>query len=102
MPQFVEVKTEKGTILIESAVSEKTGKLTQATGLGEKIVKKAMNLVDVIRPLTESIQESVDRLENKPDSATIEFGLSITAEGNFFVVKAAGEGSLNITFRWGK
>ncbi len=102
MAQFVELKTDAGTILVESAFSEKTGKVVQATGLGEKIVKKAVNLLEVIRPITESIQKSVDGLPSKPDSTTVEFGLSITAEGNIFVARASGEASINITFSWGK
>jgi hypothetical protein len=55
---------------------------------------------NVITPLSESIISSVDNLSKKPDSITAEYGLSITAEGNLFVVKAAGEASLKVTFAW--
>jgi hypothetical protein len=57
-------------------------------------------LLDVITPISESIISSVDKLSKLPDTITAEYGLSITAEGSLFVVKAAGEASLRVTFAW--
>lgn len=50
-------------------------------------------MLDVTTPISESVIRSVNKLSRLPDSITAEYGLSITAEGNLFVVKAAGEAS---------
>jgi hypothetical protein len=99
MAKLVRLETEHGSILIESSISERTGKLEQA-GAPSDIRKKLGDLLDVITPISETIINSVEKLSKLPDSITAEYGLSITAEGNLFVVKAAGEASLKVTFAW--
>lgn len=99
MAKLVKLETERGSILIESSISEKSGTLQQAGGIGD-IKKKFEELLEVIVPISESIISSGDKLSRKPDSITAEYGLSITAEGNLFVAKVAGEGSLKVTFEW--
>jgi hypothetical protein len=99
MGKLVKLETEHGSILIESSITEATGTLKQAGGISD-IKKKLGDLLDVITPISESIISSVDKLSKLPDSITAEYGLSITAEGNLFVVKAAGEASLKVTFAW--
>jgi hypothetical protein len=100
MGKLVKLETEHGTILIESSISEKTGTVEQAGGGPRDIKKKLGDLLDVITPISESIISSVGKLSKLPDSVTAEYGLSVTAEGNLFVVKAAGEASLKVTFAW--
>jgi len=99
MGKLVKLETEHGSILIESSITEKTGGLHQAGGISD-IKKKLGELLDVITPISESIISSVDKLSKIPDSITAEYGLSISAEGNLFVAKVAGEGSLKVTFAW--
>ena len=99
MAKLVQLETEHGSVLIESSVSERTGTLQQA-GAPIDTKKKLGDLLNVITPLSELIISSVDNLSKKPDSITAEYGFSITAEGNLFVVKAAGEASLKVTFAW--
>jgi hypothetical protein len=99
MGKLVKLETEHGSVLIESSISEKTGTLQQAGGPTD-IKKKLADLLDVITPISESVISSVEKLSKLPDSITAEYGLSITAEGNLFVVKAAGEASLKVTFEW--
>lgn len=100
MGKLVKLETEHGSILIESSISERSGSLQQAGGGISDIKKKLEDMLDVITPISESIIGSVDKLSKLPDSITAEYGLSITAEGNLFVVKAAGEASLKVTFAW--
>ncbi|MDQ3967044.1 MAG: hypothetical protein M3275_01465 [Thermoproteota archaeon] len=100
MGKLVKLETEHGSILIESSISERTGSLQQAGGGISDIKKKLGDMLDVITPISESIISSVDKLSKLPDSITAEYGLSMTAEGNLFVVKAAGEASLKVTFAW--
>jgi|SRR5215213_2122171 len=99
MGKLVKLETEHGSILIESSISERSGTLQQAGGISD-VRKKLGDILDVITPLSESIISSVGKLSKKPDSITAEYGLSITAEGNVFVVKAAVEASLKVTFAW--
>lgn len=99
MGKLVKLQTEHGSILIESSISERSGTLQQAGEISD-IKKKLGDLLDVITPISESIINSVGKLSKLPDSITAEYGLSITAEGNLFVVKAAGEASLKVTFAW--
>lgn len=102
MGKLIQLKTDSESLLIESTISEKTGKFEQAGGIEQKIGTKLSDLLKVIHPLTDSIVNSVNDISKKPDSISAEFGLSITAEGNIFVAKATGEASLKITFTWGK
>jgi len=97
---LVSLKAGKGTVLIESAVSERTGRIQQAGGISEKINKQLSELLEIVQPITQSILESVQNLSERPDTISAEFGLSVTAEGNIFVVKVAGEGTLKVTFSW--
>jgi hypothetical protein len=99
MGKLVKLETEHGSVLIESTISERSGTLQQAGGISD-IRKKLPDLLDIITPISESIIRSVDKLSKSPDSITAEYGLSLTAEGNLFVVKAAGEASLRVTFAW--
>ncbi len=101
MGRLVKVETEYGSVLIESSISERSGSSLQQAGGGISDIKKKLgDMLDVITPISESIISSVGKLSKLPDSITAEYGLSITAEGNLFVVKAAGEASLKVTFTW--
>ncbi len=100
MGKLVKLETERGSILIESSIIERPGTIEQAGGGISDIKKKFEELLEVIIPISESIIGSGDKLSRKPDSITAEYGLSISAEGNLFVAKVAGEGSLKVTFAW--
>jgi hypothetical protein len=69
--------------------------LQQAGGISD-IRKKLGDMLDVITPISEPIISSFNKLSRLPDSITVEYRLSITAEGKLFVVKAAGEASLKL------
>jgi NTP-dependent ternary system trypsin peptidase co-occuring protein len=79
---------DQASFLVESTEVEETSGLSQATGHVEKEFDK---LLGRIKPFCESIIDNFQTLSNKPDTASAEFGLSISAEGNLFVVKASGE-----------
>jgi hypothetical protein len=87
MAKLVKLKTEHGSILIESSISERTGKVRQA-GAPREIKKKLGDLLDVITPVSESIFNSAEKLSKLPNSITAEYGLNISVEGNIYVVKA--------------
>lgn|ERR671924_43729 len=95
MGKLVKLETEHGAVLIESSISERSGTLQRADGIND-IRKKLGDMLDVITSISEPIFSSFNKLSRLPDSITAEYGLSVTAEGNLFVVKAAGEASLKL------
>src|SRR5919109_4943226 len=99
MGKLVKLETEHGAVLIESSISGRSGILQRAGGIGD-IRKKLGDMLDVITSISEPIISSFNKLSRLPDSITAEYGLSITAEGNLFIVKAACEASLKVTFAW--
>jgi Trypsin-co-occurring domain 1 len=100
LSKLVRISTDHGSVFLETAMSETTGEVVLAGGIEDRVGKKFEDLMKVIYPITDSIVKSVEGLAKKPQSTTVEFGLSITAEGNLFVTKIAGEASLKIGFEW--
>jgi hypothetical protein len=98
--KLVDLKTssdDKTLFFIESTEVEGSSKVQQATGFSEKEFDK---LLQKIKPFCDSIVENFQTLSTKPDSASAEFGLNVTAEGNIFIVKASGQATLKITLNW--
>jgi len=98
MSKLVEMKFPDGntSFFIESSDVKESG-VQQASGHMEKQFDK---ILQNIRPFSEAIIHNFQQLDTKPDTASAEFGLSVTAEGNIFVVKASGEASVKITLNW--
>jgi len=97
MSKLVEMKSSDGTsFFIESSEVKRNG-IKQASGHMEKEFDKVL---EKVKPFSEAIIRNFQQLDTKPDTASAEFGLSVTAEGNIFVVKAVGEASVKITLNW--
>jgi altronate dehydratase len=99
MGKLVDLKTSSdgNTLFIESSEVEGSSNVQQATGFSEKEFDK---LLHRIKPFCEAIVDNFQTLSTKPNSASAEFGLNITAEGNIFIVKASGQATLKITLNW--
>ena len=100
MGKLVDLKTssdDNTLFFIESSEVEGSSKVQQATGFSEKEFDK---LLQKIKPFCEAIVDNFQTLSTKPNSASAEFGLNITAEGNIFIVKASGQATLKITLNW--
>lgn len=98
-PKLLEVKPAEGKDPISIEVTEvegESGGVVQAGG--GKISFEDM--LGRIKPFCESIISNFEELTKKPDSASAEFGLKVSAEGNLFIVKAAGEATLKVTLTW--
>jgi Trypsin-co-occurring domain 1 len=90
MEKLIEIKPAKGKepILIEGTEIEHEGSaVVQATG--HKLSFEEM--LQKVKPFCESIITNFRELSIQPNSASAEFGLKVSAEGNLFIVKAAGE-----------
>jgi hypothetical protein len=100
MGKLVDLKTSSDNetlFFIESTEVEGSSKVQQATGFSEKAFDK---LLKAVNPFCESIIDNFQTLSTKPDSASAEFGLNVSAEGNIFIVKASGQATLKITLNW--
>ena len=91
------ISKDDSSFFIESTEVEDYDCVQQATGHMEKEFDK---LLENIKPFCESIIYNFQSLIQKPSSASAEFGLNVTAEGNVFVVKASGQATLKITLNW--
>jgi hypothetical protein len=100
MGKLVDLKTSSDNetlFFVESTEVEGSSKVQQATGFSEKEFDK---LLQRVKPFCEAIVDNFQTLSTKPSSASAEFGLNITAEGNIFIVKASGQATLKITLNW--
>lgn len=109
MAQLVPLATEEhSTILVEAAEPAVVyGQSSiQEAGAGKDAAAKAL---DAATDLSSSIQSFCARavsgfsemaVERRPTKAIVEFGLSISVEGNVYVVKGSGQATVKVTAEW--
>jgi Trypsin-co-occurring domain 1 len=68
----------------------------------EKSLASFEKLSQTILACCQSAIESMKRIakEHRPDKATVEFGIKVSAEGHFIVSKGSTEATLKITAEW--
>lgn len=98
MGKVLELQAGSSAVLIESSDVGYEGALIQASG--QSLQKNFDQMLEKLQPFCESIIKNFEALSKKPDSASAEFGLNVSAEGNLFVVKASGEATIKITLNW--
>jgi Trypsin-co-occurring domain 1 len=79
--------------------------VTEVEGEGGTVVQAGgkisfEDMLQKIKPFCESIITNIKELSVKPDSASAEFGIKVSAKGNLFIVEASGEATLKITLNW--
>jgi hypothetical protein len=96
-PKLIEIRPaeRRDPIYIEVTEVEGEASLTQAGG---KVSFEDM--LQKVTPMCESVIKNFKDLTVKPDSASAEFGLKISAEGNLFIAKASGQASFKVTLDW--
>src|SRR5437899_724717 len=100
MVTILEIEVDGATVLVESEISE-TGKKVVAAKR-QKGGKKFHEIIDVIKPISKSIIDTIDQMPRKPDSATAEFGLKFSVEGGVILAKASDEASLTVSLTWNR
>ena len=76
------------------------------TEVNQSLEQVSVTIVDMSRIMIgafENLDESKVKSSKKaiiPAKATLEFGICFSAEGNMYVVKAAGEASLKVSVEW--
>jgi hypothetical protein len=69
-------------------VSAASGKFKSALG----------SLADLVTAL----EESVGQMLHRPDKVEMEFGATLTADCDLWIVSGEGEAALKVTLSWGK
>jgi len=108
MASLIQVTTEETTFYFEAAdsapVPGRSSAIVEASAedVAERAVETADALTDSIRGFCARLVGSFDQLAQaaRPARATVEFGLSVSAEGNVYVVKGSGEANIKITAEW--
>lgn len=98
MAEFVRFELEDGTsVLVET---EETGLVKRHGGdadpieggaLGDKLVGAAETAEMVSKTLRQRLA---------PDELTLELGLKVSGQANWFVAKAQTEGNIKVTLKW--
>ena len=98
MSDFVEFKLDDGTpVLFETAESDLVRRhatdteATEGGALGAKLAGAAATAEAVSQTLRQRLS---------PDELTLELGLKVSGQANWFVAKAATEGTVKVTLKW--
>src|SRR5690348_11909531 len=94
----MEVKIGETIVFMETSDSGREGVVS--AGFKDKIVARLTQIEDSVRPVCDAFLKTIEGLEKRPSSASAEFGVSLSGEGNFFVTKISGEGSIKLTLAW--
>jgi hypothetical protein len=86
------------TIFVETSSVENEDELSQMGGID--VSKHLEKMLEVIKPFCESIVSAFDKITKKPKSVTAEFGLTVSGEGNFLIIKASGEATVKVVLEW--
>ena len=91
MAKIVELKSGNQTILVEASDLGYQGGVVSA-GATDTAQKHLDKMLEMVRPFSESLLNTFESLsERKPNSATAEFGIGVSGEGNLFFAKLSGE-----------
>jgi Trypsin-co-occurring domain 1 len=107
MAQLAPVELGELTIYVEttdSAVVPGASRIVPAGAedAAERAVEIGNRLTDAVAAMSKQVVDSFTRLEpeDRPVSAEVEFGLDVSVEGNVYVVKGSGRGTVTIRAQW--
>jgi hypothetical protein len=101
MRKIVSLESEGHQVLIEADedIQIQGEGLKQVTSM-DQIEKSLQKMLNIVTPFCNALLKNFDALSRKPQSATAEFGLGFSGEGNAFIVKIAAEASVRVTLHW--
>jgi hypothetical protein len=105
---LVEVPLDDGEngLVVEVEVGDLPRDLTLATRDREKIVTRAPktleSALEEIRPGLEAVVNRVREFANRPDEATVEFGLKLGGQTGIVVARGTAEVNFVVTLTWKK
>lgn len=108
-------ETSKTKILIETTEEVApqqvgAGMGAGAAGIADQIVNNVVNVADstfkgvmgIISYSSNVLLAEIDKIESKPDSAQIEFGVKLNGEGKAVLASVGAETNYKITLSWKK
>jgi hypothetical protein len=101
MGKIVSLESEGYQVLIETnedAQIQGEG-LKQVTSM-DQIERSLERMLGIVTPFCNALLKTLESISTKPHTATAEFGLGFSGEGNAFIVKIAGEASVKVTLQW--
>gem|GEM_PF-4753413 len=103
MTQLIKLKIGESEILIEPDIDKFSEKKVQLTGgLSEFCSEVSINtLMKAVSSICSSVANEMNSMNvNKPTRFSAGFGFRINGEGNFYIIKAGSEASIQITAEW--
>jgi hypothetical protein len=98
MAEFLRFTLDDGSeVMFESAESD----LVAPRG-GQPTVRDGGRLTERLHAVAEAAEEVAGSLRSRlvPDEVSLEFGLKVSGEVNWFFAKAQGEGTIKVTLKW--
>lgn len=104
MNKLIEIESEYGIILVESADAKEV--MTRGSGTRDAIgviaKQKFEDALRTIKAVSNNIIGKADEFLNSPDEINIKIGLKFTAEAGVIFAKSSTEGNLEISITWKK
>jgi hypothetical protein len=100
MAEFVRFTLDDGSeVVFESAESD----LVSLRG-GAPDVREGGRLTERLRGVAEAAEEVAGSLRSRlaPDEVSLEFGLKVSGEVNWFFAKSQAEGTIKVTLNWAR
>jgi hypothetical protein len=98
MAEFVRFTLDDGSeVMFESAESD----LVALHG-GAPDVRDGGRLTERLQSVAEAAEQVAGSLRSRlaPDEVSLEFGLKVSGEVNWFFAKSQGEGTIKVTLKW--
>ena len=103
MSKLIKMPSKEGAIIVEVETTE--DKIIPVSKKGERIIEEAKEafervesaIIDTGSKLSRALKNLAEK-EPSLESASLEFGLQFTGEGNIYLVKTAAQGSIKLKF----
>jgi Trypsin-co-occurring domain 1 len=100
MTQLVSFPSEEGPPLVVEVADNSYGLQRVARG-DDEIVQSSLKLEDALKRAMPTLRSIVRKIQDlSPDSAEIEFGVSLNAEAGVVVAKTAVAGNFTVRLSW--
>lgn len=101
----VEVSVGDGEDVVRVWVDEVDESLVRVGRGGRTVARAEQSLeqmLDVVRPVADTFVGRFRAMAQLPDEATLQFGLSVSADAKLAIASAATEANFSVTLRWNR
>ena len=102
MSKLIKMPSEDGSIIVEVETTE--DEIIPVSRKGERLIEEAEEAFEKVESAIINTGSKLSRAlkklaEEEPslDSASLEFGIQFTGEGNIYLVKTAAQGSIKVS-----